>query len=440
MLQAPREFREHFGRAAQLSTLAIAGQGLFYGLSVLLARRLGVNGFEAYSVAIAAVLLLASLSTLGLEKYALRVVPSYVEHGDWARAMGYVRFGLRRTLWASLLLAAALGLGWNRGNADSPAAAWLAVGMGCLALPAVALVQYGVEVLSAFGDDVRATAIYRVAVPAAALVFVGLALHLPVEMGGVAAVACWGAAWALGLAMMAFAIRRATPPAASGAAPREEAGKWQREALPFVGYSLSLTFVTQCGVIAMDRFQPDPAAVGAYAAAAATANLVVVLATATNRFYSPRLSMLLEQRDFAGALQLRRERLAWLLPAVGVFLVLSFGFGREILALFRPEFVEQGAAALRILAASAAFTVLFSLAPTYLKYVKRNRLVLGTVAGAAAAQGALLVLLVPRFEATGAAVSYAVAMCGMYTVFSWMAIREVKRMRADQGAGGASPG
>ena len=60
--------------------------------------------------------------------------------------------------------------------------------------------------------------------------------------------------------------------------------------------TLALTFVTQCGVIAMDRFQPDPAAVGAYAAAAATANLVVVLATATNRFYSPRLSMLLEQR------------------------------------------------------------------------------------------------------------------------------------------------
>ncbi len=57
----------HFGRAAQLSTLAIAGQGLFYLLTVVLARRLGVDGFEAYSVAVAAVVLLASVATRGLE-------------------------------------------------------------------------------------------------------------------------------------------------------------------------------------------------------------------------------------------------------------------------------------------------------------------------------------------------------------------------------------
>lgn len=120
LLRTRREFGEHFGRAVKLSTLAIAGQGLFYGLSVLLARRLGVDGFEAYSVAVAAVLLLASVSTLGLEKYALRVLPSFVEHEDWARARGYVHLGRRRTLWASLLLAAALGLGWNWWKTDSP--------------------------------------------------------------------------------------------------------------------------------------------------------------------------------------------------------------------------------------------------------------------------------------------------------------------------------
>ena len=63
-----------------------------------------------------------------------------------ARARGYVKFGLRRTLWTSLLLAAALGLGWNWWKIDSPAVAWLVVGAGCLALPAVALAQYAVEV------------------------------------------------------------------------------------------------------------------------------------------------------------------------------------------------------------------------------------------------------------------------------------------------------
>ena len=93
--------------------------------------------------------------------------------------------------------------------------------------------------------------------------------------------------------------------------------------------------------------------------------------------------------------------------------------------------------ALPVLASAAAFTIFFSLAPTYLKYVKRNRLVLGTAAGAAAAQIVLLALLVPRFGATGAAIAYAVSMCGMYGLFWRVAVREVVRLRAHHG-GGAS--
>jgi len=404
----------------------------------VLARRLGVDGFEAYSVAVATIFLLASVATRGVEKYAMRVLPPLFARGDWARARGYVRFGLRRTLGTSLLLAAALSAGWNWWASDTPAAARLAVAAGCLALPAVALVQYGVEVLSATGHEIRATAIYRVAIPAAALVLVGLALQLPFEIGGITAVACWGVAWALGLALMAIEIRRTAPPAVWGAAPQEEARTWRRDALPFVGYSLSLTFVAQAGVIGLDLLQPSAAAVGAYAAASGTANLVVVLATATNRFYAPRLSMLLERRDFASILRLRRERLRWLLPAVAAFLVAVFGFGREILALFRYEFVDEGFAALRILATAVAFTAVFALGPTYLKYVQRNRLVLGTAAASGAAQVVLLALLVPHFGATGAAIAYAVSMCGMYGVFWRVGIREVVKLRAHHGNAGAA--
>ena len=52
------------------------------------------------------------------------------------------------------------------------------------------------------------------------------------------------------------------------------------------------------------------------------------------------------------------------------------------------------------------------------------------VVGAAAIQVTLLVLLVPRFAATGAAFAYAVSMCGMYLVFSQMAYRELVKLRS----------
>jgi O-antigen/teichoic acid export membrane protein len=96
--------------------------------------------------------------------------------------------------------------------------------------------------------------------------------------------------------------------------------------------------------------------------------------------------------------------------------------------------VEEGYMALRVLAVVAAFTVLFSLAPTYLKYVQHNRLLFGTTIGTAVVQIVLLALLIPRFGATGAATAYAVSICGMYGVFAWRARRELEVLRADGAA------
>jgi len=84
---------------------------------------------------------------------------------------------------------------------------------------------------------------------------------------------------------------------------------------------------------------------------------------------------------------------------------------------------------LRELAVSTAFTVLLSLAPTYLKFRRRNRATCTTVGSAAAAQGVLLLWLVPAHGATGAAIAYAISMCGMYGGFAWMAHRELLRFR-----------
>ncbi len=339
-----------------------------------------------------------------------------------------MRFGLRRTLWVSLLAGTAVSI-WAWWISDIPAATRLAIVVSCLSLPTGALVHYGVEVLSANGCHVRATAIFRVAVPAMTLALVGLLLALPFELSGAMAVGCWGVAWTFALVVMGIEIRRTAPPEVWLADPSEEPSTWGSEARPFLFYRILLSLVAQAAVIALDALQPSAAAVGAYSAAMGTASLALVLATATNRAYSHQLSILLEQRDFTGVPELRRQRLQWLLPAMAVFVFIAFAFSREVLMFFRPEFVDEGVAALRLLAVATAFTVLFALAPTYLKYMRHNRTTLRTVATAAATQILLLVLLVPRFGATGAAGAYAVSMCGMYAFFSRMAHRELIRLR-----------
>lgn len=415
-------------RAARLAVTAIAGQGMAYLLALLLARRLGVAGFEAYAVSGAVFVLMATFAPRGIEKYALRALPALLERADWAGARGFLRFGLQRTLATALLVGAGVAA-WAAWLGDLSDTTRWAIVVSCASLPAGALVHYGLEVLSATGREVRALALYRVATPVLALLFVLVLPALAVELSGAIAAGCWGVAWVLVLGLMALEARRTLPQAVLRAAPAQDSALWQAEARPFFVYRLSLALLGHTGVLALDALQPSAAAVGAYAVAMGTVSLAAVLATATNRAYARRLSILLERSDFARLQALRRERLRWLLPAVAVFLVLSFAFTREVLALFRPEFAEVGVLPLRVLAVSTAFTVLLSLAPTYLKFRQRNRATYAAVGGAAAAQGVLLLWLVPAHGATGAALAYAISMCGMYGAFAWMAHRELLQFR-----------
>jgi O-antigen/teichoic acid export membrane protein len=400
-------------------------------LTVVLARQLGVDGLEAYAVASAAFTLMVVFAPRGTEKFALRIIPALYEQGDWGRARGFLRFGLRRTLMTTLLTGSAAYL-WVQYFSPFPSATKLAIAVSCMSLPAGALVHYGVEVLSANGRDIMAMVIFRAAVPATTFILAGLLLYLPVEISGAMAVGCWGIAWTLALAVVMIQIRRTTPPQVWQTKPTDEARTWRRGARPFLNYRISLALLAQASVILLDRLHPSAAAVGAYVAAVSTVNLALVLATTTNRFYSRRLSILLEQRNFAGVLELRRERLRWLLPAMALFLITVFGFGREILGFFRPEFVDEGITALHLLAVTTAVSALFSLAPTYLKYMGHNRTILKTMTGTAAIQVLLLVLLVPRFAATGGALAYTVSMCGMFLIFARMAHRELVRLKANR--------
>ena len=416
------------GHESKLAGLAFLGQCISYAVALLPARHLGVEGFQAYAVASAVFILMAVVAPRGSEKYALRLLPVLIEQRDWARARGYMLFGLRRTLLTAMVLGALVGT-WAASVRELSDATRLAILVTVLSLPAGALVHYGLEVLSAWGREFTALALFRIVVPGLVLVFVCMLLVSSAQISGAMAIACWGIAWLLVLLLMAWQMTRVMPKAISDAVPEEELEEWKDAARPFFVYRLSAGLLAQSAVIALDWLQPSAAATSAYAAAASTVGLVAVLATATNRAYARQLSLLLERREYDTILLLRRKRLRWMLPLIGVFLLVSFIFTREVLGLFGPGFVEEGVAALRLLAIATAFTVLFALAPTYLKYQGRNRATYVAVSCTAALQVLLLLVLVPRFGAAGAAVAYALSLCGMYTVLAVMAHGELTTLR-----------
>lgn len=428
--QAPAGMNRLRERESPLVLVALLGQALVYGSSLLLARQLPLDQFDDYVLASAAFLALAPIAALGSDRYALRILPVYIERGDSARVHGYLHFARRRIWRASALLS--LGMLawalWPEGrladNADT------SIAVAALAVPLAALAHLGLEALTALGAKFTALALFRIAVPAIALACIGVVLAVGQPLSAPLAMACWGPGWLAAVALMARAGRRRLATLPPHAQVLEKPRAWRAAARPGGVFRWSLALFGQSPLLALGLLQASDAAVGSYAAAVGTVGLAGVLAAATNRAYARRLAILLERRDNAGILQLRRERLRWLLPALAVFGGACLVFGDRLLALFRPEFAGEGGTALRLLALSAVVSVLLSLSPTYLRYQRRRKLVYTTLAGAVIGQALLLLLLVPPLGATGAALASTIATCAMYGCFAWLARRELRRTMA----------
>lgn len=415
--------------ATQVSSVAIAGQALAYLLGVVLARNLDVRGFETYVVASAAFILMVAIVPQGLEKYALRVLPPLLERARWAPLRGYLHFSARRTLWAAWLVGLGVAL-WAWSASSLSPSARLAMVISCAAVPVGAMAHWGLEVLTAMQRPVVATVIFRIVVPTFALAGVAAFIRWAGALNGPAAVACWSLAWVAGLALMAWQIRRAAPQGLRAAAAQESGTQWLAAARPFWVYRALLAIFAQVGVLVLDRLQPSPTTVGAFAVAASTAALAQVLATATNRGYASRLSVLLDQKDFEGIHLLQRQRLRWLALPLMAYLVVVLVFSRELIAFFRPDFIEEGVAPLRILAVATAMSVALALSPTYAKFRGKRSRIYGIVAVAAVVQTGLLLALVPEHGATGAALAYAIGAVVLYGWLTWLAHRDLRGLRA----------
>ncbi|UNK57343.1 polysaccharide biosynthesis C-terminal domain-containing protein [Pseudoxanthomonas daejeonensis] len=397
----------------RLALLSLSGQAVSYALGIVLARQLGVAGFESYVVAAAAFILMVTLVPQGLEKFTLKLVPTLLEHRQHDVLRGFLGFSCRRILLGSALVGIPVGL-WAWHAQDLHAQTRLGIVISCVSLPAGALVHLVLEVLAASGRAMPATRVFRLVVPGTVLALVGLALALSLELHAPVAIAAWGVSWCVALVLMAWQLRRALPPPVYSVAPVVHAERWAREARPFWAYRVSLAIFAQGGIIALEWGQAPASAVGGFAVAFSTAAIAQVLATATNRVYASRLSLLLERGDIDGIRRLRRERLRWLAMPLLVYLLVVFTFAPELIGLFRPEFVADGAPALRILAASTALSTVLAMAPTYLKHRGDNGVLFRSVAVAALLQVMLLMLLVPRLGATGAAIACAIASTLLY--------------------------
>ena len=153
-----------------------------------------MEGFGKYNVAVASLAMLASLSTLGLEKFALRTFSGFIEQNRWDEARGFSRFSLRIIFMVSAVAALAFAAGnwWEyvafRTNPG------IAVVLLVTIVTTMALAMFLIEMLSASGDVTRATLIYRLLLPVSTVTLVGTVYFLSGGLTARRAVICYGAA------------------------------------------------------------------------------------------------------------------------------------------------------------------------------------------------------------------------------------------------------
>jgi len=403
---------------------SIGSFGLSYATAIIFARALGAVGYDDYAVAVSLAVILSTLAEMGTGKYALRVMPAYVERAEWSAANGYLRFSTGLILVVSLVLAG-VGAAWELFE-DGEFGDY-ASGLVLLFLPAMAWVGAGSEFVMANRAAIRSAFVTRLLVPGSTLVFAVAWMLSPYQLTPTGGVLCYGLGWLVGLGVVYVFLRQTTPLEVFEAEADQRGREWLTRLRPFLFFALLVSVLAKIGVVVLEVVAPAEATVAIYSAAAETGAFIYIVAKSTDKLYLPTASMLIERRDVSALLRAGRERRVWLGSICVGFLLGVLVFGRQILGLFGAEFAA-GFDALCIIAVATCVSTMASLAPAFLKYVDRQRFVIVATTAAVLAHIGLCFPLGYYYGATGAAISYAIPVITLYVTMALVASRELQKL------------
>lgn len=380
--------------------MRLAGAGLALGLQILLARLLGHAPYGLYILAFTSIVTGSLILKLGFDTATLRFVPGYRARDEWELLRGLLRES-SRVVWcatgggALLIIAAATLL---RPGGD-PTSSW-AFCVAAIALPLMTMQHLTEARLRAFDHVVLSRVAPEVLQP---LFLGGLALAAASgrgSIGAVAAMVCALIASGLTLLFSNVTLRRVAPRAFHGPA-RGDTRRWRTTAIQLSVFSTTMLVIAQIDVVVVGALL-GPESSASYATASRISRFVPFGLTAINIALAPMAARLLS----AGRTdELQRVVLRAAAAIFATTVPLAIGaivYGRELLALFGPEFVS-GYGALVLLTLGRAANALCGPTAVLLNMSGNQRDAMLIAVGSAVLDGSLLLILVPHFGLLGAA-------------------------------------
>lgn len=389
--------------SSKVLLIRVAGAALAMGAQIAIARIIGRAEYGIYAYAMSVVILLATVSRLGIDNALPRLIPVMLSDGRNAEYRGT----LRLAFIIPLLLTAACAAG---------------------------LICY--MTLSQHQQDTRyraATLLMLLALPPLTLAFVSRSAmvsirHLvwgempdivirPVLLGlGVLGVYCFFksptaehivltffGSTVVSLAISLVTLWRAQPKLEERTGVRYPTTEVLRIAMPMLLMNGFLIFVGEFTVIMLGAYR-EPEQVAVYAAAVRLSLLVNFALTAVNSTVSPVISNLYNSGDRTKLQTALRQAAAWMIgptlaAAVGIVVL-----GQYALKLFGPGF-DEGYPVLLILLGGQIVNAITGPVNTVLKMCNQEKVACAAMMLAAVVNVSGCFILIPQYGAYGASIS-----------------------------------
>jgi O-antigen/teichoic acid export membrane protein len=370
-------------------------------LAVLVARKLGAEGFGAWVVASSIAQTLAALGLVGADWIVLRQGSYYHSVGDVARLRGTIHLAIALASTVSVLLGAAtvaLAPVIARAFFDSPSMVPL-LRLAGLAVPVMAIGQVMLFGTQAFKQMHDVAVIRNILAPLARLALVGLALI--VLTSTVAAFAGLLLAEVAVSVLAVVALERRIP-ILGPTEPIERRGLI-RFALPVWGNRLSEVARSQLFPVFLGSLASLEAS-GVFVAGKRIVQIPGAIINSMNQAYSPMASALYLQGKRNELRTLFRSVAKWSFTlGLPIFLFQAL-FPTEILSIFGPGF-RSGAPALVLLAVGMLFQFGTGPVTVTLVVIGRPRLALIDYIVVIAVEIGMGLWLIPGYGVVGAAIA-----------------------------------
>jgi O-antigen/teichoic acid export membrane protein len=413
-------FNDRARRVATAFVVQIAGGGLAFLFSVMLARLIGVSGVGVYFLGITIVDICATISRLGLESAGLRFASIAFSLGDRGTLAALYRTSMGLVFGAAMVIALLvwlivphLTLGGDAASefrADIPVLVFAFAPAALLVIQAEFLKSVGASTTGTLAQSMVPLLLLAGSIvlwfwDAATVHAVFLSYVIVLAVSAIHAIIAWNCrlpgVWC-------------------------EPGAFDRRLL--LRTSIPLLLVTSMNLVMgwtdvlVLGIWSDAKEVGIYGISMRIALLTAFILGAINIVVAPQFAALHASGNAAALKRLAQQSAFWTLFLATPAIVVIVSVPDLILQLFGPQF-KDGAWALRILALGQFVNLATGPVGTLLLMTGHEKLMRNNIAISAALNLLCNLILVPAYGAVGAAASTALSLAFM-NIISWSVVRK----------------